>query len=144
MSSTRTPTSRSSWRRTLPSSEARPRALRPGRGASALLVADAAGRFAGVLTATDLRAATGSVGAVIQPAAATVPRATPVADLLAPVSAGDVPVVVVDDAGRPCGVVAAHALLAAVAGVTPEDRRADAAHSARGDGDRPELAGAAR
>ena len=110
------------------------------RGGSELLVADGSGRFAGVLTAADLRAASGGVAGLVRPAAATVTGDTSVAELLEPVSAGELPVVVVDDAGRACGVVAARAVLAALAGEAPAARppgTLDPVH-------RPELAGAVR
>jgi glycine betaine/proline transport system ATP-binding protein len=119
-------------------------ALLEQRGADALLVVDDTGRFTGVLPGADVRAASGGLAGLVRPTAARVPCETPVADLLGPVSTSETPVVVVDSAGRPCGVVTARAVLAALSGGAREDLAAGAAHPADEDGDRPELAGAVR
>jgi CBS-domain-containing membrane protein len=83
-------------------------------GDTTALVVDDRGGLTGVVTAADLRGAGGEVGTHVRPSAAQVAPTDPLADLLAAV-AGELPVVVVDDAGRPQGIVSAAAVLAALA-----------------------------
>lgn len=86
------------------------------RGVSTLAVADAAGRLTGLVSEADLRRSPGAVSAAQRPPAARVAPGASVAVLLAPVGASDLPAVVVDDAGRPCGLVSHRAVLGALAG----------------------------
>ncbi|SDE55360.1 glycine betaine/proline transport system ATP-binding protein [Blastococcus fimeti] len=91
-------------------------------GGSALAVVDGDGRLVGVVTGADLRAASGDVAAAVRPPAARVAAGTSLAELLAPAGAGDAPVAVVDDDGRPSGLVDSRAVLAALAGSAPDGR----------------------
>ncbi len=92
-----------------------------GHRAPALGVVDGDGRLVGVVTGADLVAAAGDVAAAVRPPAARVPARTSLSELLAPAGAGDTPVVVVDDADKPIGLVDARAVLAALSGATPDD-----------------------
>ncbi len=96
-------------------------ALREG-GGSALAVVDGDGRLVGVVTASDLLASSGVVAAAVRPPAARVDATTSLADLLSPAGASDAPVVVVDDAGRPSGLVDSRTMLAALAGAESDGR----------------------
>ncbi len=89
------------------------------RGSSALAVVDGDGRLVGVATGADLRAASGDVSAAVRPPAARVAPGASLALLLEPAGNSDAPVAVVDDAGRPCGLIDARTVLAALAGVAP-------------------------
>ncbi len=89
------------------------------RGGAALAVVDAVGRLVGVVTTADLRAAAGDVAAAVRPPAARVAAGASLAVLLAPAGASDAPVAVVDDAGRPVGLVDSRTMLAALAGSAP-------------------------
>jgi glycine betaine/proline transport system ATP-binding protein len=102
-------------------------------GGSALAVVDGDGGLVGVVTGADLLAASGDVAAAVRPPAARVAATTSLADLLAPAGASDAPVVVVDDAGRPSGLVDSRAVLAALSGAAAEGRPAGPAV------ERPEL-----
>ncbi|MDT0278249.1 quaternary amine ABC transporter ATP-binding protein [Blastococcus goldschmidtiae] len=93
-----------------------------GRGVTALAVVDRAGKLMGVVSAADLRAAAGDVTAAVRPPAAQVPATATLAELLGPAGASYAPVAVVDDAGRPCGLVDARAVLGALAGATDDGR----------------------
>jgi glycine betaine/proline transport system ATP-binding protein len=76
------------------------------------------------------------------PSAARVAPQTPLADLLAPAAGSDLPLVVVDDADRPLGVISRTAVLEALGGLPPSDGRPpiqDEAPAARA-----ELAGGVR
>ncbi|TKJ18350.1 betaine/proline/choline family ABC transporter ATP-binding protein [Blastococcus sp. CCUG 61487] len=110
------------------------------RGGSALTVVDAEGRLVGVATGADLLTSSGDVASAVRPAAARVPATTSLSDLLAPAGASDAPVVVVDDDGRPVGVVDSRAVLAAMSGAAADGRpsagtsgdRADQLEGSRG------------
>ncbi len=93
-----------------------------GPGVTALAVVDPAGKLMGVVSPADLRAAAGDVTAAVRPPAAQVPGTATLAELLGPAGASDAPVAVIDDAGRPCGLVDARAVLAALAGATDDGR----------------------
>jgi len=93
-----------------------------GRGGSALAVVDGDGCLVGVVTASDLLASSGVVAAAVRPPAARVAATASLAELLGPAGASDAPVVVVDDAGRPSGVVDSRAVLAALAGAESDGR----------------------
>ncbi|MEI4272643.1 glycine betaine/L-proline ABC transporter ATP-binding protein [Klenkia sp. LSe6-5] len=123
-------------------------------GADHLVLAEPGGPVHGVLAAAD--AGSGSAGQAAPPAAC-VPADAPLADLLGPAAATGHPVVVVDEARRPVGVVPVTALLAALSPAAGEpgahdgvpagapdaelaDRRAGDDHDDRHDDDR-EVAG---
>ncbi len=91
-------------------------------GSFALAVVDGDGRLVGVVTGADLLAASGNVVAAVRPPAARVAAGTSLAELLAPAGASDAPVAVVDDDGRPCGLVDPRAVLAALAGAGSDGR----------------------
>lgn len=86
------------------------------RGTTNLAVVDSQGRLTGVLAEADLRRTSGTVAVAQRPPSARVAPGASVAVLLAPVGASDLPAVVVDDAGRPCGLVDHSAVLGALAG----------------------------
>jgi glycine betaine/proline transport system ATP-binding protein len=125
-------------------------------GDSTALVVDDRGGLTGVLTEEDLRGTTGEVAAHVRPPAARVAPSDPLADLLGPVGTGELPVVVVDDAGHPQGIVSAGAVLSALANTSADEKeRADAppVEAVPDPGspvevitsdDRPELAGGRR
>ncbi|SOC49442.1 glycine betaine/proline transport system ATP-binding protein [Blastococcus aggregatus] len=110
------------------------------RGASALTVVDGEGHLVGVVTGADLLSSSGDVAAAVRPPAARVTPSTSLADLLAPAGASEAPVVVVDESGRPCGLVDSRAVLAALAGSASDGRppagsvgdRADQLEGSRG------------
>jgi glycine betaine/proline transport system ATP-binding protein len=89
-----------------------------------------------VFTARDVMTpATDGIG----PSAARVAPQTPLADLLGPAAESDLPLVVVDDADRPLGVISRTAVLAALGGLPPPDGRPPLPDPARA-----ELAGGVR
>jgi glycine betaine/proline transport system ATP-binding protein len=88
------------------------------RDAGVAILVDGRGALAGVVTDSAARAAqrsgTDSLAGAVQDPPAVARPATPLAELLAPAAASELPTVVVDEDGRPVGVVERAALLAAL------------------------------